>query len=238
MAVPVKHSCAAPSPLERWRRRPSIAKIKVLKMFQLCLQFEHLRYRFDLKRIMKNIIRKFSTIAFICYILFTISLFFLLTIGGLSLFITTLVSHQEENSTQQVEVNIQDPFIKGRENEFRLSRVIPKYDEVISAIEQYSKDRGNYPDKLCDLVPQYLSQEPGIYIRSGKYLNYEPETWRENTPPFTFSIRGHYPFPAFMHGWELTYCPSTYSGCAEGGDRHISAFRVNNRWLWIHGSAL
>jgi hypothetical protein len=188
--------------------------------------------------IMKNIIWKFSTIAIKCYVLFSISLFFLLLVEGLTLLISTLITQRTETSAQQVEVNIGNSFIKERENEFHLSRVLPKYDEVISAIEQYYKDRGTYPEKLSDLVPQYLSQEPGIYIRSGEYLNYEPETRRENTPPFTFSVRGHYPFPAFMHGWELTYCPSTFSGCAEGGDRHIYAFRVNDRWLWIHSSAL
>ena len=139
---------------------------------------------------------------------------------------------------QRSEINIQDPFIEERENQFHLSEVIPRYDEVINAIERYYLDHGDYPNDLNTLVPFYLTQVPGVYIRSGEYLTYAPEPWNENTPPFTFSIRGHYPFPAFMHGWDLVYCPSTYEGCAEGGDRHTRVFRVNDRWIWVHSSAL
>ena len=138
----------------------------------------------------------------------------------------------------RAEVNIQDLFIRDREKEFHLSRVIPKYDEVIAGIEKYYQDHGSYPEELDILVPTYLTQEPGIYLRSGEYLTYEPHPWRENTPSFTFSISGHYPFLAFMHGWELIYCPSTYLGCAAGGDRHIRVYRVNDWWIWIHSSAL
>jgi hypothetical protein len=139
---------------------------------------------------------------------------------------------------QPVEVNIQDPFIMDRENEFHLSSVIPRYDVVITAIEQYHRDHGSYPEELNNLNPAYLAQAPGIYLRSGENLTYELKPLWENAPPFTFSISGHYPFPAFMHGWHLAYCPSTYPGCAPGGDRHIHVYRVNDRWVWIHGSAL
>jgi hypothetical protein len=155
-----------------------------------------------------------------------------------SLMWNTLILETSPRPSQSVEVNIEDPFIADRENEFHLSRIIPRYDGVITAIEQYYRDHGSYPEELNILIPAYLPQEPGIYIRSGEYLFYEPKPWQENTPPFTFSIRGHYPFPAFMHGWQLVYCPSIYPGCAPGGDRHIYIYRVNDRWIWIHGSAL
>ncbi len=143
-----------------------------------------------------------------------------------------------EKSSPHAEINLQDPFIMDREREFHLSRVIPKYDQVITAIEQYYQDNGSYPEELNVMIPNYLPEEPGIYLRGREYITYEPEPWMENTPPFTFSLYGHYPFPAFMHGWELIYCPSSYSGCAAGGDRHIRAYRVNDRWIWVHGSAL
>ena len=137
----------------------------------------------------------------------------------------------------RVEVNTQDPFMEERENEFHLSRVIPKYDEVVTAIEQYYQDHGSYPEKLNDLIPTYLTQEPGIYLRNGEYLTYEPKSRQTGAPPFTFLVAGHYPALASMHGWDLVYCPSMYTGCATGGDRHIYTYRVNDRWIWIHGSA-
>lgn len=142
------------------------------------------------------------------------------------------------NGSSWVEIYTDDPFIEERENQFKLSQRIPKYDKVISAIEAYQVDHGSYPEQLSDLIPSYLEKEPGLYIRSAEYLLYEAPVNDDSLPAFNFLVRGHYPGLAFMHGWELMYCPDTYSGCAEGGDRHIWAYRVNSRWIWISSSAL
>ncbi len=136
------------------------------------------------------------------------------------------------------EINVEDPFVEHLECEFMLSRKIPKYDGVISAIEAYYQDHGYYPEQLSALIPAYLDKEPGLYLRGAEYINYAVMAQDENSPPFIFSIDGHYPGLAFIHGWELMYCPATYSGCSEGGDRHIWTTTVNERWIWISSSAL
>jgi hypothetical protein len=185
--------------------------------------------------------QKSSVIAIGCVIMFFLDVVVLVTICGFGTFLPLmpdLIFQSAGIPIEQAEINIQDPFIVAREEEFHLSMVIPKYDKVISAIEQYYQDHGNYPSELKLLYPVYLNQTPGIYIRSGENLTYKPEPQLEDTPPFTFSVSGHYPFPASMHGWDLVYCPLRYSGCAVGGDRHIRSHRVNDRWIWIHSSAL
>jgi hypothetical protein len=171
-------------------------------------------------------------------IVFSLAITLVIMFCCLGVPLSAIISNPMEYPVPNVDINVQDPFIKEREEEFHLSTVIPKYDQVITAIENFHQDRGSYPKELIDLVPQYLSKQPGIYLNSGEYLQYSPEAFQEGTPPFTFMVRGHYPFPAFMHGWDLVYCPETYLGCAPGGDRHIYTFKVNSRWIWIHGSAL
>jgi hypothetical protein len=125
-------------------------------------------------------------------------------------------------------------FIVRIEKDFDLSSVLPEYNKVIDAIEEYYENWGHYPARLADLVPDYLPEVPGIYIRNGERLTYKPEPMYESTPSFTFSIYGHYPGLAFMHGWTLFYCPVSYEGCTAGG----SSYRINDLWLWIHSSAL
>jgi hypothetical protein len=136
-----------------------------------------------------------------------------------------------------VVINEADPFIAEQSREFDLPWVIQRYDQVISAIEQYRQDHGSYPPTLAVLVPRYLPVVPDISIRNGEELVYAPATdkW---AAPFTFYIYGHYPGLAFMHGWSLRYCPATLEQCSVEGDRHIHPFRINYRWIWISSSAL
>jgi hypothetical protein len=137
-----------------------------------------------------------------------------------------------------VAVNQDDPFIVERAKEFDLPRVIEKYDQIINAIEYYHQDHGTYPRDLSSLVPQYLSKVPGIYIRNGEKLTYKPAPDRSGGAPFTFYIYGHYPGLAFMHGWELKYCPVELDLCNEIDDRHYHPHRINHRWIWVSRSAL
>jgi hypothetical protein len=135
-------------------------------------------------------------------------------------------------------INRDDPFIAEREKQFKLSQVIPQYDQVILAIWAYYQDNERYPTDLSELVPTYLSKTPGIYIRNGERLTYSPEPLADGDAPFTFYIYGHYPGLAFMHGWMLYYCPERYEGCNSEGDRHFRSRRINQRWIWINRSAL
>ena len=135
-------------------------------------------------------------------------------------------------------INRDDPFIAGISEDFDLPRVLQQYDQVIFAIDKYHKDYGFYPPELTYLVPDYLSQVPGIYIRRGNRLTYDPNPERLGAAPFTFSISGHYPGLAFIHGWELKYCPIELVLCNETDDRHFHPSRINDRWIWIGSSAL
>jgi hypothetical protein len=137
-----------------------------------------------------------------------------------------------------VVINQDDPFVVERSKQFNLPQVIQQYDQVINAIESYHRDHGVYPPELSDLVPDYLTKAPGIYIRRGERLTYSPELEREGAAPFTFYIYGHYPGLAFMHGWELKYCPKELDLCNETNDRHYHPHRINDRWIWISRSAL
>jgi hypothetical protein len=118
--------------------------------------------------------------------------------------------------------------------------VIPRYDEVISAINEYHLENGTYPPGLTDLVPEYLNRVPGIYIIKGDSLKYSPspDSMIRDGPPFTFYISGSYPGLAFMHGWYLYYCPTKYTGCNESGDRKFHPYRIDKNWIWISSSAL
>ncbi len=138
----------------------------------------------------------------------------------------------------KADINVEDEFIREREKQVHLSTAIPKYDLVITAIERFHQDHGTYPVEISDLIPRYLSEEPKIYLSGGETIKYANEPWGKDTPPYTFMIGGHYPFPASMHGWHLIYCPEAYAGCKTGGDRYIRAFMVNADWIWLHSSAL
>jgi hypothetical protein len=143
-----------------------------------------------------------------------------------------------QESKRLVALNWDDPFVAERAKQFNLPQVIQQYDQVIIAIESYYEDNGVYPSELSALVPEYLPEVPGIYIRKGERLTYSPEPWSEGLTPFTFHTSGHYPGLAFMHGWMLYYCPEEFEGCNDPGDRHYRQFRINSRWIWINRSAL
>jgi hypothetical protein len=142
------------------------------------------------------------------------------------------------NTKSLVVINYEDRFVADRASQFDLPRVIQQYDQVINELDRYYYAHGAYPDALSTLVPEYLPEMPGIYIRKGERLTYTPVPLAESNPPFTFYIYGHYPGLAFMHGWMLYYCPDVYSGCNAPGDRHFHPHRVNYRWIWISRSAL
>jgi hypothetical protein len=137
-----------------------------------------------------------------------------------------------------VVINEDDPFVVERAKQFDLPQVIQQYDQVINAIESYHQDHGAYPPELSALVPDYLPKVPGIYIRRGERLTYAPRPEQEGAAPFTFYIYGHYPGLAFMHGWELKYCPKELDLCNETNDQHYHPHRINDRWIWISRSAL
>jgi hypothetical protein len=137
-----------------------------------------------------------------------------------------------------VVINQDDPFVVERARQFDLPQVIQQYDQVINAIESHHQDYGFYPSELSALVPEYLPEVPGIYIRRGERLTYTPGPEREGAAPFTFYIYGHYPGLAFMHGWELKFCPQELDLCNETDDRHYHPHRINDRWIWVSRSAL
>lgn len=111
---------------------------------------------------------------------------------------------------------------------------ISRYDVVIDEIEKYKKDKGVYPPNLAALVPEYIPKRPGIYMKFGEELTYEPKpyAWYDHSP-FTFELYGHY---LSMHGQTLKYCP--INTCYFEGDRHYAPVRINDRWIWVYSSAL
>lgn len=135
-------------------------------------------------------------------------------------------------------INEDDPFVAYISKQFCLPQVIQGYDQVINAIESYHRDHGVYPSALSALVPDYLPRVPSVRIKGGESLTYIPGRKREGDAPFTFSVDGHYPGLAFMHGWELKYCPKELGMCNELHDDHFHPHRINDRWIWISRSAL
>jgi hypothetical protein len=116
-----------------------------------------------------------------------------------------------------------------------LDHAIERYDVVINAIETYRTDYGHYPANLEDLVPSYLPEIPGKYMKFGEMLIYEPHpsAWYDHAP-FTFELYGHY---YGIHGQTLKYCPVETNPCYEGA-RKITPSRINDRWIWVYSSAL
>jgi hypothetical protein len=121
---------------------------------------------------------------------------------------------------------------------YNLVVAIDAYDPVIDAIEHYREDYGAYPASLSVLVPSYLSEAPGIYIRGGESLHYSPDSEYVGSAPFTFYVYGHHTGLQSMHGWEFKYCPVELDYCNEPDDRHYHPHRMNDRWIWINRSAL
>lgn len=108
------------------------------------------------------------------------------------------------------------------------------YDQVTKHVEQYKRDKGEYPTSLSDLVPAYLPAEPTITVKYGESLRYEPtpSAWFDHAP-FTFELYGHYG----VHGQTLKFCPIDAEPCYET-DRHFSYRRIDDRWIWLYSSAL
>jgi hypothetical protein len=107
---------------------------------------------------------------------------------------------------------------------------ITRYDVAIDAIELYHEEHGEYPPSLDMLVPDYLPTVPGIYMKYGEILKYDPNSeWGYvGSGPFTFELYGHY---LSLHGQTLKYCPVEDNSC--------SGFnRIDDRWVWAYASAL
>ncbi len=166
-----------------------------------------------------------------CIVLTVISCY----LGGAVGFLAGIGYESRQIPESLVIINQDDPFIVEIARQFNLPQVIQQYDQVINAIERYHQDHGIYPRELSDLVPDYLPKVSGIYIRRGERLTYAPEPEREGAAPFTFYIYGHY---AFVHGWELKYCPKEFDLCNETNDRHYHPHRINDRWIWVSRSGL
>lgn len=116
-----------------------------------------------------------------------------------------------------------------------LNQAIKRYDVVIDAIESYRAAHGRYPANLNDLVPEYLPELPGRYMKFGKTLTYEPNTSLEyDHAPFVFELYGQY---YGIHGQTLKYCPVTVEPCFEK-QGHLTPSRINARWIWVYSSAL
>lgn len=116
-----------------------------------------------------------------------------------------------------------------------LSYGIARYDVVIDAIERYLDDHGRYPPTLDDLVPGYLATVPGIYMKFGQTLEYEPNppAWYDHAP-FAFELGGSH---MGIHGQTLKYCPVEFEPCYEDDRKHTSR-RIDDRWIWVYSSAL
>ena len=78
-----------------------------------------------------------------------------------------------------------DAKIAAKNKQFNLAGVIPKYNEIIKAIEEFHSNYNAYPHNLSALVPVYLTEQPGIYIWKGERLEYTPDAWFEDDAPFT-----------------------------------------------------
>lgn len=126
-------------------------------------------------------------------------------------------------------------FFSGRFRDATLNYGIARYDVVIDAIEAYHADYHRYPPSLETLVPTYLPEVPGIYMKFGSSLEYSlvpSGPW--DHAPFTFELYGTC---AGVHGQTLKYCPIEFEPCYEGG-RKITPKRINERWIWVYSSAL
>ncbi|TKJ29765.1 MAG: hypothetical protein CEE40_07325 [Chloroflexi bacterium B3_Chlor] len=116
-----------------------------------------------------------------------------------------------------------------------LKYAIVRYNVAIDAIEEYHADQEQYPPELNALVPDYLARTPGLYMKFGEVLIYEPgpSSWYDHAP-FTFELYGHY---TGIHGQTLKYCPIEIDPCFEGGG-HLTPMRIDDRWIWVYSSAL
>jgi len=158
--------------------------------------------------------------------------------------INALVRHLQTRKVLSTGLLISSLFILGipialwlssdQIDNYFLNYGISRYHPVIDAVEEYKNDKGKYPPNLDILVPEYLPETPGIYMKFGEILTYEPNpsAWYDHAP-FTFELYGHY---LSMHGQTLKYCP--INTCYFEGDRHYTPVRINDRWIWVYSSAL
>ena len=116
----------------------------------------------------------------------------------------------------------------------QLRRAAARYDEVIDAIEQYRIEQGQYPPDLATLVPDYLTEVPGIYVKGGERLEYLPLP--SCGVPFTFYVYGHrYSGLRLLHDWEeweLRYCPRDL--CDYYQSSRYCLQRINREWIWVY----
>ena len=116
-----------------------------------------------------------------------------------------------------------------------VNQAIERYEPVIEAIESYRVEKGYYPETIQKLIPRYLPNMPGIYMKYGIALTYQPEaTDRLDHAPFVFELYGGY---AGVHGQTLKYCPASIEPCYEGVEGLYTVKRINERWIWVYSSA-
>lgn len=108
-----------------------------------------------------------------------------------------------------------------------------RYDTVIDAIEQFQIDHGHYPPSLQVLLPDYISSMPGMYMKYGEKLIYNPVlAYGSNRyGPFTFELYGHVGM-AGIHGQTLKYCPVNDETC------QVFRQRINDRWIFTFDSEI
>lgn len=116
-----------------------------------------------------------------------------------------------------------------------VNQAVERYEPVIEAIEAYRVENGYYPETIQKLVPVYLTKIPGIYMKYGMDLTYQPKTTdRLDHAPFVFELYGGY---AGVHGQTLKYCPASIEPCYEGVEGLYTVERINERWIWVYSSA-
>ena len=108
-----------------------------------------------------------------------------------------------------------------------------RYDPVIDAINEYHEKYGQYPDNLGVLIPEYLSELPGIYMQFGETLTYEQSVVWYDSAPFTFELHGSY--KSSLNGQLLKYCPIEAGTCFEVNE-YRSPNRINDRWILVYSS--
>ncbi len=74
---------------------------------------------------------------------------------------------------------------------YRINQILDTFTPLIEAIEKYEQDNSHAPNKLEDLVPQYIPSLPEG-VRSGGFINrYD-------------SLIYYYSNDSKIHGWDIT----------------------------------
>lgn len=95
----------------------------------------------------------------------------ILMIVGVSLFMKSPVGRQVLRSTQEA------------------TRITQELPEVAGALAKYRNDKGDYPNKLTDLVPKYISKDK-IQSSAGPYsYTKPPKNAPESFPIVTVELR-------------------------------------------------